>query len=140
MLKIHSPRQLFNKFVNFRQKHIWNWIPENFLLHALLIFVSENSFKRIFLCYFYEFSFALFEKFIYGHFYIWNIYCKNIYFWLRLIFVYKKSLTERFKPVFEYKVTVLISVFLYWIHKGYFVVKELVWNVCIKAFCYINII
>ena len=49
---------------------------------------------------------------------LWRI--QNMYFWLRFIFVYQKSL----KPVFEYKITLLICVLVLWIYKGYCVVKK----------------
>ena len=39
-------------------------------------------------------------------------------------------------PVFEYKITFWICVLVLWIHKGYCVVKKLVWNVRIKSFWY----
>ena len=38
--------------------------------------------------------------------------------------------------MFEYIITFWICVLVLWIHKGYCVVKKLVWNVCIKAFWY----
>jgi hypothetical protein len=57
--------------------------------------------------------------------------------WVGFIFVYQKSFyNERLKPVFEYKITFWICVLVLWMHKGYCVVKELVWNVRIKAFWY----
>ena len=40
------------------------------------------------------------------------------------------------KPNFGYKITFWICVLVLLIHKGNFIVKELVWNVCIKAFWY----
>ena len=43
---------------------------------------------------------------------------------------------QRLEPVFEYKITIWICVLVMLIHKGYFVVKKMVWNVRIKAFCY----
>ena len=46
---------------------------------------------------------------------------------------------ERLKSVFEYKMTFWICVLVLWIHKGYFVVKNLVWNVRIKGFWYTNV-
>ena len=84
----------------------------------------------------------------------------NIYFWLRfglanaindylrliIRVVCKKCLTSKAywlnssKPVFDYKITFWICVFVMWIHKGYFVVKKLVWNICIKVFWYAQII
>ena len=45
---------------------------------------------------------------------------------------------ERLKPIFEYKITFWICNLVLWIHKSYCVLKKLVWNVCIKAFWYIN--
>ena len=38
--------------------------------------------------------------------------------------------------VFEYKITSWICVLVLLIHKGYLVVKKMMWNVCIKAFLY----
>ena len=46
---------------------------------------------------------------------------------------------ERLKTVSDYKIVFLICVLVLWIHKGYCVVKKLVWNVCIKAFWYTNV-
>ena len=46
---------------------------------------------------------------------------------------------ERPKSVFEYILTFWICVLVLWIHKGYFVLKKLVWNVFIKAIWYTNI-
>ena len=43
------------------------------------------------------------------------------------------------KPVFDYKITFWICFIVLSNHKGYFVVKKLVWKVRIKAFCYTNI-
>ena len=60
--------------------------------------------------------------------------------WFVFIFVYQKSLKGTFKPVFEYKINFWICVLSFWIHKGYFVVKKLVWNLRIKAFWYIKYI
>ena len=45
-----------------------------------------------------------------------------------------------FKPLVEYKITFWICVFELWVHKGYYVVKKLVRNVCIKALCYTRLI
>ena len=49
------------------------------------------------------------------------------------LFLYTRN---RLKSVFEYKITFWICVLVLWIHKGYCVVKKLVWNVPIKAFWY----
>ena len=46
----------------------------------------------------------------------------------------EKFLKQTFEMVFEYKITLWICVLFLWIHKGYSVVKKLVWNVPIKAF------
>ena len=59
-----------------------------------------------------------------------------IYFWLRFVFVYHKSLKRSLKPDFEYKITFWTCVIMLWIHKVYFVVKKLMWNARIKAFWY----
>ena len=55
--------------------------------------------------------------------------------WAIFIFLYQKPL----KLVFEYKIAFWIYVIVMWIHKGYFVVEKLVWNVRIKAFWYTKI-
>ena len=53
------------------------------------------------------------------------------------LFLYTRDLlNERLKPVFEYKIAFGINILVLWIHKGYFVVKNLMWNVRIKAFWY----
>ena len=41
--------------------------------------------------------------------------------------------------LFCVQITFLICVLVLWIHKGYFVLKKLVWNVFIKAIWYTNI-
>ena len=66
--------------------------------------------------------------------YPWSTFI--IYFWLRFMFVYQKSLKQTFKTGFEYKITFWICGLVLGIHKGYYVVKKLVWNVPIKAFLY----
>ena len=48
----------------------------------------------------------------------------------------RNLLNVRLKLVFKYKITFWICVLAVWIHKGYCVVKKMVWNVRIKAFCY----
>ena len=58
--------------------------------------------------------------------------------WVRFFFVYEKSLKLTLKPVFEYKITFWFCVLVLWIHKGYYVVKNLVWNIRIKKFWYTN--
>ena len=45
---------------------------------------------------------------------------------------------KRLKPGFKYKIIVWIFVLVLLIHKGYFVVKKIVWNVGIKDFLYTN--
>ena len=70
---------------------------------------------------------------------IFNLKCLLIIFFIQNLshfcfFVYQKSFKRRFKPVFEYKITLGICVLALWNHKAYFVVKKLVRNVCIKAF------
>ena len=62
----------------------------------------------------------------------------NSTFQIWFIFVSRNLWNERLKPVVEYKITFWIFVRALWIHKGYFVVKKLVWNVHIKAFWYTN--
>ena len=53
--------------------------------------------------------------------------------------MYTKNLkNERLKLVFKYKITFWICVLLLWIHKGYWIVKKLVWNVRTKVFWYTN--
>ena len=61
-------------------------------------------------------------------------------FLTQIIFLYQKSLKRTFKLVFEYKITFWICVLVLWIHKGYCVVKKLMWNLRIKAFWYTKII
>ena len=56
--------------------------------------------------------------------------------WVRFIFAYLKSLNRTFKTGFWAQITFWICVLVLWIHKGYCVVKKLVWNVRIKAFWY----
>ena len=57
------------------------------------------------------------------------------------LFLYTRNLkNKRLKPAFEYKITFWIYVLVLWIHKGYCVVKKLVWNVRIKAFWYTKIV
>ena len=63
--------------------------------------------------------------------------------WIRQIksesdlFLYTRNLSnERWKPVFELKITFWSCVLVMWIHKWYYVVKKLVLNVHIKAFWY----
>ena len=51
-----------------------------------------------------------------------------------------KYLKLTWKPVFEYKSPFEFEVPVLWIHKGYYVVKKLVWNVHIKAFWYAKVI
>ena len=49
-------------------------------------------------------------------------------------FLHTRNLrNSSFKPVFEYKITFWICVLMLGIHKGYCVVKTLVWNVRIKV-------
>ena len=49
------------------------------------------------------------------------------------LFLYTRNLyNERFKLVFKYKIIFLIFVLVLWIHKGYCVVKKLVWIVRIN--------
>ena len=57
------------------------------------------------------------------------------------LFLYTRNLQNgRWKLVFEYKIiTFLICVLAVWNHKGYCVVKKLVWNVHNKAFWYTNV-
>ena len=53
----------------------------------------------------------------------------------QIYFVYQKSLNQMFITcLFEYKTTFWICIFVVWIQKGFYVVKKLVWNVCIKTF------
>ena len=52
----------------------------------------------------------------------------------------RNLLNECLKPGFEYKITFWICILGLWIHKGYYVVKKLVWNVRIKAFWYTKIL
>ena len=55
------------------------------------------------------------------------------------LFLLNRNLwNECLKPVFEYKISFWICVLVLWIHKGYCVVKKLVWDVRIKAFRYTN--
>ena len=77
-----------------------------------------------------------------GEFLTFNAYQLNLSYqiWVGSIFVYQKSLKQTFKPVFEYKIIFWIFVLVLWIHKGYYVVKKLMWNVRIKAFWYTKII
>ena len=56
---------------------------------------------------------------------------RRIYF--RIPEIFKTNIWNRF---FLYKITFWICVLVLWIHKGYCVVKKLVWNVRIKAFLY----
>ena len=56
--------------------------------------------------------------------------------WIGFIFVFQKSLKRTFKHGFWVQNYLLICVLAVWIHKGYCVVKKLVWNVNIKAFLY----
>ena len=64
---------------------------------------------------------------------------KYRYFWLRFFFIYQKSLRLPFKTSFWVQNHLVICVLALWIHNGYFVVKKLEWNVCIKACWYTNI-
>ena len=57
-----------------------------------------------------------------------------IFFPLRFIFVYQKSLKQTLKSVFENKIIFWICVLVLWIPKGYCVVKKLGCNGRIKAF------
>ena len=50
----------------------------------------------------------------------------------RIYFLYKKSFKRTFKTGFEYKITFWIDFLVLLIHKGYCIVKKLVWNVHIK--------
>ena len=53
------------------------------------------------------------------------------------LFLYTRNLwNESLKPALEYQITFWICVLVLWIHKGYWVVKKLVWNVRIKDFWY----
>ena len=65
----------------------------------------------------------------------------KIYIFDSDLFLYTRNLSnEHLKPVFEYKISFWIYVLVLWIHRGYYVVKKLVWNVRIKAFWYTNTI
>ena len=64
-----------------------------------------------------------------------NLKSININFLLRFIFIYQKSLFQTGFWVQNH----LLNVEL-WIHKGYLVVKKLVWNVRIKSFWTKNIL
>ena len=59
-------------------------------------------------------------------FYIKALTYDYIYFWLRFIFVHNKSLNRirMFQTGFENKFTFWNCVFVLWIYKGYFVVKN----------------
>ena len=51
------------------------------------------------------------------------------------LFFYTRNLwNERLTPVFEHKITFWTCVVVLWNHKGYCVIKKLVWNFRIKAF------
>ena len=67
-----------------------------------------------------------------------NAYQLNLSYqiWVRLIFVYQKSLKLSFKTGFQCKITFLIYFLALWTHRGYYIVKKLVWNVRIQAFWY----
>ena len=56
--------------------------------------------------------------------------------WIRFIFVYQKNVKLTLKTGFWVKNTFWSYVLVLWIHKGYFVVKKLLWNVRIEAFWY----
>ena len=58
----------------------------------------------------------------------------------RIFFVYQKSLKLTFKTGFWVQNNLLNCVLVLWIHKGYCVVKKLVWNVRIKAFWYTKLV
>ena len=52
-----------------------------------------------------------------------------------VLFLYTRNLLNKWlNPVFEYKSTIWICVIMVWIHKGYCVVKKLLWNIRIKSF------
>ena len=74
--------------------------------------------------------------FVCWEFWTFNAYQLNSSYqiWVEFVCVYQKSLKQKFKTGFWVYVLVL------WIHKGYCVVKKLVWNVCIKAFWYTKVL
>ena len=55
------------------------------------------------------------------------------------LYLYENSLKPTFKIGVWYKITLRICMFVFWIHKGYFVVVKLILNVGIKVFLYTNI-
>ena len=63
----------------------------------------------------------------------WNIYIfdSNLFWQMQLM--------KLLKVKNSWKITFLICVLVLWIHKGYCLVKELVWNVRIKGFGYTKI-
>ena len=69
---------------------------------------------------------------------ILNVYLLNLSYqiWVRLIFVYQKSSKHMFKTRFWIQNTFLFCDLVLKIHKGYFVVKKLVWEYffCWKLF------
>ena len=52
------------------------------------------------------------------------------------LFLYTRNLKTNVKNQFLSTKSPLNLVLVLWIHKGYYVLKRLVWNVRIKAFCY----
>ena len=75
----------------------------------------------------------------------WSLYLNHLYCYMFIktdnLNLYQScyySIPEIF--IFYYKITFWICVSVLWLHKGYYVVIKLVWNLCIKAFWYIKII
>ena len=74
------------------------------------------------------------------------VYWKNgfyiMYLWIKMwIFQIKMSqqiqcCQNAFHNIGNSSTVMIICILVLWIHKGYCVVKKLVWNVCIKAFWY----
>ena len=75
-------------------------------------------------------SFYIFNNY-FSIVFLFTVYCKNYFLVWYKIYIF----TEIFKTLkldFEYKITFWIHVLVLWIHKGYLVIKKLVWNVRIQ--------
>ena len=91
-------------------------------LHILKVLHTYNTFRYIFWIGKYKLCTLLLLSPL-------SVKLNFIYFLPRFSYVYYKSLKRTLKPVFEHKITFWIFVLRLLIHKGYCLVKKLVWNV-----------